>query len=89
MNKLQKGKILRYKIDRYSVAAVIAAVTVQFLAYWYQLPWYSLVLVLFLMRPAHYAEHNHAHLTLFKNYVLNEGIGWLMFLNCGIPLQSY
>jgi fatty acid desaturase len=89
MNTLNRGRILRYRIDICSVAAVIAAVSVQFLAYWFQWPWYSLGLVLLLMRPAHLAEHNHSHLTLFKSYVLNEGIGWLMFLNSGIPLQFY
>lgn len=89
INKLQKGIILRYKIDIFSVIAVIAAVIIQFAAYWYRWPWYSLALVLFLLRPSHLAEHNHAHLPIFKKDLLNEAIGWLMFLNCGIPLQSY
>ncbi len=89
MDKIKKGKILRYQIDIFSVIAVITAVLVQFLAYWYRWPWYSLALVIMLMRTSHLAEHNHAHLPIFHNRFLNESIGWLMFLNCGIPLQSY
>jgi fatty acid desaturase len=87
--QLAKGKILRYKIDIFSVAAVIVAVSTQFTAYWLHWPWYSLVLILILMRASHLAEHNHAHLPFFKIHILNEIIGWFMFLNCGIPLQSY
>lgn len=89
VNKLKKGRILRYKIDIFSVFAVIAAVIFQFSAYWYKWPWYSLFPLLILLRAAHLVEHNHAHLPIFKNNFLNEAIGWLMFLNCGIPLQSY
>ncbi len=89
IHKMKKGRILRYKIDAVSVITVMIAVIVQFMAYWYQWPWYSLILVLVLMRESHLVEHNHAHLTIFRNHLLNEAIGWLMFLNCGIPLQSY
>ncbi len=89
INKMKKGKILRYQVDIFSVLAVFAAVFIQFMAYWYHWPWYSLPLILILMRTSHLVEHNHAHLTLFHQTLLNEGIGWLMFLNCGIPLQSY
>jgi len=89
MRHLKKGKILRYKIDIFSVIAVIVAVTTQFFAFWYRWPWYTLPLIIILMRTAHLAEHNHAHLSFFYNPFLNEFTGWLMFLNCGIPLQSY
>ncbi len=86
---LRKTGLLRYSADWTSIVVVVAALTIQFGAYFTSAPWYWCLPVLVSMRWLHLVEHNHAHLPLFHQRWLNEPIGWLMFLNCGCPLDMY
>ncbi|MCP3980632.1 MAG: fatty acid desaturase [bacterium] len=81
--------MLRYRVDAISVAAVLAAVGVQLTAFFAQWPWYGLIPIVFLLRWSHLVQHNHAHLGAFRSKTLNEILGWLMFLNDGLPLEFY
>lgn len=88
-DKLKKGKILRYKKDFFCVTLILLATAMQFVAYWYQWPWYTIFIFLFMLRTVNLAEHNHSHVSIFRNYFLNEAIGWCMFLYGGIPFEVY
>lgn len=82
-------KVLRYKIDLIPVAIVIAVVSIQLSAVVWHWPWYSIPLILLLIRHVSLTEHNHAHLGIFASNTLNEVFGWLCFLSNGIPLEFY
>ncbi len=86
---LSKSGFLRYSADWLSVAVVLGAITLQLGAYFADAAWYWCIPAGLAMRSLHLVEHNHAHLSLFRQRWLNEPIGWLMFLSCGCPLDMY
>ena len=86
---LRTGGLLRYRIDLLSLAVAFFGIGLQFAAYYFAAPWYMAIFVLIAMRWVHLVEHNHAHLPIFNSRWMNEGLGWLMFLNCLSPLEGY
>ena len=82
-------QVLRYSIDIVSVTVVLGVLSFQLCALFLHWPWYIFVLVLLPVRQLHLVEHNHAHLPLFNNSMLNELLGWMCFLSNGVPLEFY
>ena len=82
-------RVLRYRIDIISIAFVLLALGVQFTAYWLALPWYTLFLILVLIRQVNLVEHNHAHLGVFHSRFLNETLGFMCFISNGTPYEFY
>lgn len=88
--KAKQGSIVRYKVDFISIAVVMATVSLQFFAYlqgtgW----WFMLPLVLLGVRQLHLIEHNHVHLSIFRQKFLNETIGYLFYLSNGVAVEVY
>lgn len=84
-----RENVLRYRIDLISVFLVLVVVFIQTFAVVSHWPWYTVFLVLLLIRYVSLVEHNHSHLAIFRPNVLNEILGWLCFLSNGIPLEFY
>lgn len=86
---MSESRILRYPIDIISVITVLVAVSVQIGAFAMGWPWYTMFLIILLMRQTHLVEHNHAHLSIFKQSFLNETLGFLCFLCNSTPFEFY
>jgi len=86
---VKEFRVLRYRIDIFSIVAVLLALGVQLTAIWMALPWYTVFLILLLVRQVNLVEHNHAHLNIFYNKFLNETLGFICFLSNGTPYQFY
>src|SRR5262245_1317835 len=82
-------RILRYPIDAVSVVAVLLGLSVQCTAYFQGWHWLAAFPLLLLVRHVHLVEHNHCHIPIFHQRMLNEILGWLCFLSNGIPLEFY
>jgi beta-carotene hydroxylase len=82
-------RIFTYRIDFIPVAMVAGILLAQSSAVIWHWPWYSVALILLLIRHVSLVEHNHAHLSIFRLNALNEVFGWFCFLSNGIPLEFY
>jgi beta-carotene hydroxylase len=80
---------MRYPIDVISVAIIVCTLTLQLLALYCHWPWYLVILILPLVRSVNLIEHNHMHLSIFRNAALNAFLGWLCHLSGGVPFDSY
>jgi hypothetical protein len=52
-------------------------------------PWYTALLIIFMLRQVSLVEHNHAHLTIFPTRFAYILLGWLCHLSSGVPLNTY
>jgi fatty acid desaturase/nitrite reductase/ring-hydroxylating ferredoxin subunit len=86
---VSESRVLRYPIDIISVITVLAAVSVQIGAFAMGWPWYTMFLIVVLMRQTHLVEHNHSHLSIFHQSFLNEILGFLCFLCNSTPFEFY
>lgn len=84
-----QGRILRYRIDVLSVLTVALVFAFQLTGYFFALPWYLIVILPVAIRGLHLVEHNHAHLKIFRQNLLNDLLGWIFFVSNGVPLECY
>ena len=61
----------------------------QLTAYFLNFPWYFVLVMPPAIRALHLVEHNHAHLKIFRPFLLNEILGWMCFISNGVPLECY
>ncbi|HVF90601.1 MAG TPA: fatty acid desaturase [Blastocatellia bacterium] len=61
----------------------------QLTAYFLSWPWFATLPIMLAVRELHLVEHNHAHLPIFRQAMLNEILGWLCFISNGVPLECY
>jgi fatty acid desaturase len=86
---MRVSRVIRYPIDIISILIVLCTLSLQLTAlvrYW---PWYASIPILLLVREVNLIEHNHMHLTIFRNKFLNTLLGWICHLSGGVPLDSY
>src|ERR1051326_949110 len=86
---MKLSRLMRYPIDIISVAVVVCTLSLQLLALYRHWPWYLVILILPLVRSVNLIEHNHMHLSIFRNAALNAFLGWLCHLSGGVPFDSY
>ncbi len=87
--KAGRFRLLRFPIDAVSVSLVVLGLGLQVAAYFGGWSWYWFLPIIFGVRWVDLVEHNHAHLPIFYQSPLNELIGWMQFLNGGVPLEIY
>lgn len=86
---MRASRIIRYPIDIISVLVVLSTLSLQLFALLHDWPWYTVLLILFMLRQVSLVEHNHAHLTIFSMKSANILLGWLCHLSSGVPLNTY
>jgi fatty acid desaturase len=84
-----QGRILRYRIDILSVLTVVSVLAFQLVAYFLDLPWYLIIVLPIPIRGLHLIEHNHSHLKIFRQNLLNEVLDWMFFISNGVPVECY
>lgn len=83
-----QGRVLRYRIDIFSVLTVVSVFAFQLVGY-FALPWYLIIVLPVAIRGLHLVEHNHAHLKIFRQNLLNEMLDWIFFISNGVPVECY
>jgi beta-carotene hydroxylase len=86
---MQASRFIRYPIDIISVLVVFSTLSLQLVALLRNWPWYTVILILLMLRQVSLVEHNHAHLTIFPTRFANILLGWLCHLSSGVPLDTY
>lgn len=86
---MRKSRILRYRVDIVSVVMVSMVLGLQLAALLLDWSWLLAVPMIVLLRQVNLVEHNHAHLKIFHEPILNDAFGWLCFMSNGVPLEFY
>ena len=86
---MRASRVIRYPIDIISVLVVLSTLSLQLLALLRDWPWYTVLVILLMLRQVSLVQHNHAHLTIFSTRPANILFGWLCHLSTGVPLNTY
>lgn len=81
--------LFRYRIDVFSVLTVVATFALQLAGYFFAWPWYLIIILPIAIRGLHLVEHNHAHLKIFRQNLLNQVLDWIFFISNGVPVECY
>jgi fatty acid desaturase len=88
--KFKQGTVVRYAADYISIGVVVGTVGLQLAAYFLGAGWwFMLPLIILGVRSLHLIEHNHVHLSIFRQKYLNEAIGYLFYLSNGVAVEVY